>query len=81
MGHKIISTLLTLFATFSLTIETILFWSTMPLILRLLMISFTIGGVVCTVGFIIIIIQDCQINKLWKNFCDKNKRKDKENNK
>ena len=79
MRHKIISTLLTLLATFSLTIETILFWSTMPLILRLSMISFTIGGVVCTVGFIIIIIQDYQINKSWKNFCDKNKRKDKEN--
>ena len=79
MRHKIISTLLTLLATLSLTIETILFWSTMPLLLRLLMIILTIGGVVCTVGFIIIIIQDCQINKLWKDFCDKNKRKEKEN--
>lgn len=79
MKHKIISTLLTLLATLSLTIETILFWSTMPLVLRILMISFTIGGVACTVGFIIIIIQDYQINKSWKNFCDKNKRKDKEN--
>ena len=79
MKHKIAIILITLFTVISLTVSTILYWSTLHPLLRFLMIDAIAASVIYLAGYITTTIQDYKLNKLWKDFCDENKRKDKEN--
>ena len=79
MKHKIIAIVIILFAVISLTASTVLYWSTLHPLLRFLMIDTIAASVIYLAGFITTTIQDYKLNKLWKEFCDENKRKDKEN--
>ena len=79
MKHKISIIIITLFTTISLTTSTILYWSTLHPLLRFLMIDAIAASAICLAGFITTTIQDYKLNKLWKEFCDENKRRDKEN--
>ncbi len=78
MKHKIIASIIILFTTISLTVSTILYWSTLHPLLRFLMVDAIAASAICLAGFITTTIQGYKLNKLWKDFCDENKRKDKE---
>ena len=75
MKNKIAIILITLFTAISFTASTILYWSTLHPLLRFLMIDAIAGSVICLAGFITTTIQDYRLDKLWKEFCDENKRK------
>lgn len=79
MKHKIVAIFIALFAAISLATSTILYWSTLHPLLRFLMIDAIAASAIYLTGYITITIQDYKLNKLWKDFCDENKRKDKEN--
>lgn len=79
MKHKIIASIIILFTTISLIISTALYWLTLHPLLRFLMIDAIAASTICLAGFVTTTIQDYKLNKLWKDFCDENKRKDKEN--
>ena len=79
MKHKIAIILITLFTAISLTVSTILYWSTLSPLLRFLMIDAIAASVIYLAGGITTTIQDYKLNKLWKDFCNENKTKDKEN--
>ena len=75
MKHKTIQFLITLFTTIWLTASTILYWSTLHPLLRFIMIDAMAASAICSIGMIIMTIQERQLNKLWKIFCNTNKRK------
>lgn len=79
MKNKIAIILITLFTAISFTASTILYWPTLHPLLRFLMIDAIAASVIYLAGFIATTIQDYKLNKLWKDFCDNNKTKDKEN--
>ena len=78
MKHKIIAILLALYTTVSLIVSTIIYWSTLHPLLLHLMLHAIGASIIYIVCLITTTIQDYQFNKLWKDFCTKNK-KDKEN--
>ena len=75
MKHKIIAIAIILFTLISLTVSTILYWPTLHPLLRFLMIDAIAASAIYLAVFITITIQDYKLNKLWKEFCDENKRK------
>ena len=79
MKHKIISAIIILFTIISLTTSTVLYWSTLHPLIRFIMIDAIAASAICFAGFITTTIQDYKFNKLWKDFYDENKRKNKEN--
>lgn len=81
MKHKLIISLIYIFTTIFFITLTTIYWSTLHPLLRFLMIDAAFVSAVYTVDIITMIIQEYQINKLWKDFCDENRRKDKEKTK